>query len=93
MRQVKRPRVADSWVGQAAMAVIFVGVFVGILLPLSPEGMLTYWTVFGVVAGILLVGLMVACVVEKCWVYLGILCAALAILLMAFVKVILPNIK
>lgn len=93
MRRIQRPKVVDSWMGQAAMAMIFVGVFVGILLPLSPEGTLTYWTAFGIVAGILLAGLMVACVVEKCWAYLGILCTALAILLMAFVRVILPNLK
>lgn len=92
MRQIKRPRILYSWVGKTLMASITAGVLGGMFVPFSKNITLTYWTIFGIIAALSLLVIVVACVIDKCWAYLGVLCAVLAILSMAFIRVILPNI-
>lgn len=37
------------------------------MLPLPLRDALTYWTVFGIIAGIILLGIIVGSLIQKCW--------------------------
>ncbi len=91
MRQCRRPEFMESWIGKGLLATVIAGAAIGIMLPLPLRDALTYWTVFGIIAGIILLGIIVGSLLQKCWGYAGTLAAALAIILMVFFRVILPN--
>lgn len=91
MRQFRRPEFMESWIGKGLLATVIAGTAISIMLPLPLRDALTYWTVFGIIAGIILLGIIVGSLIQKCWGYAGTLAAALAIILMVFFRVILPN--
>lgn len=92
MGQFKRPEFLESWVGKVMMGVIVIGLVVGIGLPLQLKDALTYWMVFVIVAALLLPGMIVGSIIQKCWGYAGLLSSVLAIMVMVFFRVLYPNI-
>lgn len=93
MEHFKRPKFVGSIAGKIMMGLLVAGLLVGIFLPVTPDQSLTYWTIFSIVAGVILLVFIIAGIVEKCWAYTATLCMVIALILMAFFKVILPNIR
>ena len=93
MNAIRRPEFLSSWIGKTLMIILVAGLLVGIFLPVTPDQSLTYWTRFSIVAGVILLVFIIAGIVEKCWTYTATLCMVIALILMAFFKVILPNIR
>ena len=56
MRQFRRPEFMESWIGKGFLATVIAGAAIGIMLPLPLRDALTYWTVFGIIAGVMLLG-------------------------------------
>lgn len=94
MKPSKKPRLLQKWYGTAMIAIIIIGLSVGIILPLSVSvhTYLTYWLVYYAVAFVFISILIAACIIDKCWRFLGTMCFCLAIILIIFFVVILPNI-
>lgn len=93
MNAIRRPEFLSSWIGKTLMIILVAGMLAGIFLPVTPDQSLTYWTIFSIVAGVILLVFIIAGSVEKCWAYTATLCMVIALILMAFFKVILPNIR
>lgn len=93
MNAIRRPEFLSSWIGKTLMIILVAGLLVGIFLPVTPDQSLTCWTIFSIVAGVILLVFIIAGIVEKCWAYTATLCMVIALILMAFFKVILPNIR
>lgn len=93
MNAIRRPEFLSSWIGKTLMIILVAGLLAGIFLPVTPDQSLAYWTIFSIVAGVILLVFIIAGIVEKCWAYTATLCMVIALILMAFFKVILPNIR
>ncbi len=87
----QRPRFLSTWIGKCLWGILLTGLLAGIFLPLRPDQALTYWSVYAVVATVILVVLIVAGIVEKCYGFSAQLFVVLALMAMVYFKILLPN--